>query len=200
MILYVETNFPMSIATGRDPQANILLINTPSAVQIVIPSVCYMEVLSALEADLKYRRRFSDELRLRLSDAERNLTSPHAQSLNFHLEQAFDENESLLREVKQVLIQTLNLLATKAEMIGLTADMIQVSLQSSLTNELTDNLILNCILLHARMHPTEVKAFLSGNTNDFGKPEVREALRNAGVNQYFGSTQAFLNWQRSQSS
>ncbi len=57
MILYVETNFAMSIATGRDPQANTLLLNTPTSVQIAIPSVCYMEALSVLEAHQKSRLR-----------------------------------------------------------------------------------------------------------------------------------------------
>ena len=199
MILYVETNFPMSIATGRDPQANTLLLNTPESVQIAIPTVCYMETLSALEADLKYRRRFSNELLLRLSDAKRNLTSQYAQSLSFHLEQAVKENETLWEEVEARLFEALNQLATKAEMIALTIDMIQASLQLNRTEEPTDKLILNCILHHARLHPTEVKVFLSGNANDFGKPEVRETLRSVGINRYFVSTQAFLDWQRSQS-
>lgn len=200
MLLYVETNFPMSIATGRDPQANTLLLNTPAPVQIAMPSVCYIEALSALEADQKYRRRFSNELRLRLSDAQRNLASQHAQSLSLHLEQALAQNESLLREVKEILFEALNQLATKAEMFALTADMLQASLRTSFTHELTDNLILNCILNHARLHPTEVKVLLSGNTNDFGKREVQDALQDVGVAQYFSSTQAFLDWLRSQPS
>lgn len=198
MILYVETNFPMSIATGRDPQANTLLLATPASVQISVPSICYMEALSALEADMKYRRRFSNELSLRLSDAQRNLTSQHAQSLSFHLEQARAQNDHLLKEIEARLFDALNQLAAKAEMIALTADTLQASLQPSLTGEPTDKLILNCILYHARLYPTEVKVFLSGNTNDFGKREVQEALRNVGVSEYFSSTQAFLGWLRSQ--
>jgi hypothetical protein len=37
-ILYIETNFLMSIATGRDPEASILLGQTPASVQLVIPT------------------------------------------------------------------------------------------------------------------------------------------------------------------
>lgn len=196
--MYVETNFPLSIATGRDPQAHTLLVTTPTSIQIVMPSVCYMEALSALEASQKYRRRFNHELDLRISDAQRDLTSSHAQSLVSHLRQARIENELLITEVESRLLQTLNQLATTAEIVDLTHDIIQASLQPNSSNEPTDNLILNCILNHAHLHPTEVKVFLSGNTNDFGKQVVREALGNAGVNQYFGSTQAFLDWQRSQ--
>lgn len=194
MILYVETNFPMSIATGRDPEADTLLPNIPASVQLAIPSVCFMEALSALEADLKYRRRFGNELLLRLSDAKRNLASQHAQVLSLQLEQVVKENNKLIEEVEARLFDSLNQLAVKAEIIALSAEMIQASLQPSLTNELTNNLILNCILAHARSHSTEIKVFLSGNTNDFGKREVQAALQDAGVNYYFASTQAFLDW------
>lgn len=188
----------MSIATGRDSLANSLILNPPATVQIVIPSVCFMEAFSALEADLKYRRRLSDELRLRRSDARRNLSSQYAQSLSLHLREALAQNELLIQEVKEILLQTLNQLANTAQMISLTADMVQASLQANSTNEPTDNLILNCILNHARLHPTKVKVFLSGNANDFGRTEVLDALQDVGVNQYFSNSQAFINWWRSQ--
>ena len=190
----------MSIATGRDPQANTLLLTTPASVQIAIPSVCYIEALSGLEADKKYRRRFNNELDIRISDAQRDLSSQHAQSLFLLLRQARVDNEQLIEEVEARLFQALNQLATTAEMINLTADMLQASLQPSLIDELTDKLILNCILNHSGLHPTKVKVVLSGNTKDFGKQEVQEALRYAGVSQYFGSTQAFVDGLRSQPS
>lgn len=97
-----------------------------------------MEALSALEADLKYRRRFGDELRIRCSDAKRNLTSLYAQSLAAQLEQAIDDNNELLKEVEARLFDTLNQLATKALTIALTANIIQASLQPSSTEEPTD--------------------------------------------------------------
>ena len=100
----------------------------------------------------------------------------------------------MLEEVEARLFDTLKQLATKALTIALTADMIQASLTTIFTKEPTDNLILSCITHHARLHPTEVKVFLSGNTNDFGKAEVRDALQDVGVNAYFSNTQTFLNW------
>lgn len=50
----------MSICTGRDPQANILLESTLPSVQFALPSIGVMEALSALENELKYRRRFEN--------------------------------------------------------------------------------------------------------------------------------------------
>ena len=60
-ILYIETNFLMSIATGRDPDANHLLLSVPTSVRIAIPAICCMEALSALEDEIKRRNRFADE-------------------------------------------------------------------------------------------------------------------------------------------
>lgn len=64
----------------------------------------------------------------------------------------------------------------------------------------TDNLILHCILSHARLHPTEAKAFLSGNVKEFRQlAEVQDALQQAGVEKYFSRTEDFLGWLQSHS-
>ncbi|HEY9606546.1 MAG TPA: hypothetical protein V6C85_33365, partial [Allocoleopsis sp.] len=61
------------------------------------------------------------------------------------------------------------------------------------------NLILYSILDDARLHPTEVKVFLSGNVKEFGTIEVQQALGDAGVAEYFRASQSFLRWLNSQS-
>ncbi|KYC36197.1 hypothetical protein WA1_41420 [Scytonema hofmannii PCC 7110] len=157
-----------------------------------------MEALSVLEADQKSRLRFQNELDIRINDAQRNLTSQHAQSLFFHLRQARLENERLLKEVETNLFEAFQKLATKAEMIPLTSNMIQANWQTNPNKEPTDKLILHSILNHARLNPTEIKVFLSGNTNDFGKREVQDILGEVGINYYFASTQAFLSWLENQ--
>lgn len=188
----------MSIATGRDPQAENLLVNTPASVGLAIPDVCYMEALSVFATDKKQRQRFNNELDIWIKDAERNLTSPQAQSLLFHLQQSHNRNGELIKDIDMRFFQALEQLATKAEMIALTPATLQGSLQTKYILDLTDNLILHCIMGHARSQPSEVKVFLSGNLTDFGKPAVREALREAGVYNYFSSAEAFLGWLQSQ--
>jgi hypothetical protein len=190
----------MSICTGRDPQANVLLHSTLSSVRLAMPSICCMEALSALENEQQSRRRFENELNLQIAQLRRNATSSHAQSLLFYLEQSRQENEELNRDIKEQLFQALNQISLKAEIIGLTAESLQQSLNTAwFDKDHTDNLILSCILNHARLYPTESKVFLSGNKRDFGKLEVQETLRNAGVNRYFSSTQTLLNWLESRS-
>ncbi|MEG4503233.1 PIN domain-containing protein [Microcoleus sp. F6_B4] len=199
-ILYIETNFLMSIATGRDPEANNLLVSVPTSVSIAIPSICCMESLSALEDEIKRRNRFLDEMEKQISQLKRDKTSPSAQSLVFHLEQSLNENEALINDINARLFAALDLSATKIEMISLTAGILQASLNSIFIEEdPTDNLILHCILNHAHLHPHEVKVFLSNNTKEFGLPKVRDALREVGIRKYFSRTEDFLGWLQSQS-
>lgn len=187
----------MSICTGRDSLATTLLQNTPSSVQLVIPSICLMESLSALEKEQKYRRRFENELNLQISQLRRDITSSHARSMLALLMESKTENEQLLSEVKRRLFQALNQISEKAELIALTPSMIQDSLTISLIDkDYTDNLILHCILHHAQSHATETQAFLSSNEQDFGTPEVQTALRQVGITNYFSRAQVLLNWLR----
>jgi hypothetical protein len=66
-------------------------------------------------------------------------------------------------------------------------------------NDLMDNLILQSIIDHANQHSEDQKAFISGNTKDFGKQNVQQILNSAGI-QYFSNTKNFLGWLESQSS
>ncbi|MGK7900560.1 MAG: hypothetical protein AB4352_03930 [Hormoscilla sp.] len=198
MIFYIETNFLISIATGRDPEAGTLLANPPASVQIAIPGICCLEALSVLEQDKKSRKNFEQQLNIQINEAQRNLISPHARSLLFHLRQARTENEALIKDVESSLFEAQSQIETKAELIALTSDMLQSSRGKTIITDSTDNLILHCIRAHARVHPTDVKVFLSGNVNDFGTSEVREALRQAGVSHYFSRTQDFIGWLQSQ--
>lgn len=184
----------------RDPQANRLLGNTPSSVQLVMPSVCYMESLSALEQQQKYSKRFGNELDLQISQVRRDITSSQAKSLYALLRETKNQNELLIKDIESRLFQALNQISSKAEMIELNADMIQESLNAPFfRTDHTDNLILYSILDHAHLHRAETKAFLSSNIREFAKSEVQEALANAGIVNYFSSTQDFLVWRQSQS-
>jgi hypothetical protein len=201
VILYIETNFLMSIATGRDPQASTLLMQTPASVQLTIPSICYMESFSALEDEVKRNNYFKQQIDNQISEANRDFTSHHARSLSFNLGQSRNDHERRLQDIKLRLHESIEQLSQNAEMIDLTANIIQESLNTTfIAKDPTDNLILHCILSHARLHPTETKVFLSGNVKEFRQlPEVQDALQQAGVEKYFSRTEDFLGWLQSQS-
>jgi len=190
----------MSIATGRDPKANNLLLSVPTSVRIAIPAICCMEALSALEDEIKGRNRFANKLTEQIKQLKRDLTSLYAKSLLFHLEESLNENAGLLNNIKVRLFEALELLADNVEMMELTADTLRESLNTVFIEEdPTDNLILHCILNHAHIHANEVKVFLSNNTKEFSVSEVQDALREAGITKYFSRTVDFLGWLQSQS-
>lgn len=191
----------MSIATRRDPQASTLLRQMAASVQLTIPSICYMESFSVLEDEVKRHNYFKQQLDNQISEANRDLTSQHAQSLFFNLGQSKIDYERRLDDIDLRLRESIEQLSQNAEMIDLTANLIQESLNTTIiVKDPTDNLILHCILSHARLHPTETKVFLSGNVREFRKlPEVQDALQKAGVEKYFSRTEDFLGWLQSQS-
>lgn len=159
-----------------------------------------MEALSALEDELKRRNRFESDMTFQISQLRRDVTSPFAQSLLFHVRQSVVENRGLQNDIKERLSQALDRLAVNTEIIALTAEMLQENLTTNFTDkDPTDNLILCNILGNARSHPTQVKVFLSGNVKEFGTSEVRQALNDAGVEAYFSRTQDFLGWFNSRS-
>jgi rRNA-processing protein FCF1 len=200
-ILYIETNFLMSIATGREAEAIMLLRDLSSSVQLVIPSICYMESLSALEDELKRQNYFKEQLSRQISETKRDVTSEQVASLSFHLEESLIYYRNRIGEIKFRLREAIYMLSQKAEMIVLNTEIIEASLNTTLIGkDPTDNLILHCILSHARLRPTETKVFLSGNVKEFRKlPEVQDALREVGITKYFSRTEDFIGWLQSQS-
>ena len=200
-ILYIETNFLMSIATGREAEAIMLLRDLSSSVQLVIPSICYMESLSALEDELKRQNYFKEQLSRQISETKRDVTSEQVPSLSFHLEESLIYYRNRIDEIKFRLREAIYMLSQKAEMIVLNTEIIEASLnQTIIGKDPTDNLILHCILSHARLRRTETKVFLSGNVKEFRKlPEVQDALLESGITKYFSRTEDFLGWLQSQS-
>jgi rRNA-processing protein FCF1 len=199
-IIYIETNFLMSITTGREAEAIMLLRDLSSSVKLVIPSICYMEALSALEDELKRQNSFGQQLTRQISETKRDLTSEHAASLSVYLEESLISYRYRVGEIKSRLREAISLMSRNAEMIALNPEIVGASLNETLIEkDPTDNLILHCILSHARSHSTETKVFLSGNVKEFGIPEVQDVLREAGITKYFSATKNFLGWLQSQS-
>jgi hypothetical protein len=191
----------MSIATGREAEAIMLLRDLSSSVQLVIPSICYMESLSALEDEVKRQNYFKEQLSRQISETKRDVTSEQVASLSFHLEESLIYYRNRIGEIKFRLREAIYMLSQKAEMIVLNTEIIEASLNTTIIGkDPTDNLILHCILSHARLRPTETKVFLSGNVKEFRKlPEVQDALREVGITKYFSRTEDFLGWLQSQS-
>lgn len=209
VILYVETNFLMAIAKGQDLEAENLLRYLPPSIRIVISNICYIEALNRWEKEKYYAQEFEKELNKQINNSERDLTSPNAHSFLMYLEQTRILNKSLLNDIQSRLFNAIDVLLIKAEIINLDSSIIRNICEAAIIQpetliikqDIMDNLILQCIINHAKSYyPTEKKVFLSGNSNDFGKPEVIKTLENAGIKKYFTKTNNFLGWLNSQSS
>lgn len=193
-ILYVETNFLMSHATGRDGKTGEVLSKSPDRFRIVMPSGCFMEAFSAFEDERKRHHRLINDLEKQMGQSKRNVISPGISRLIDHLERAIDELREVFNDFQGRLYGTIDFLRTSAELIHPTPEILGESVARTLVGDPTDNLILASILIHAGSHPGEVKAFLSENRRDFDlKPYPKAAIGSAGV-KYFSSPGKFLEW------
>ena len=80
--LYLETNFLLCHAMGRDPGTSRLLEETWSGLQIVLPSCCVMEALVVREAERKRINRQTGSNLAQINELDRNQVSPHAGPLS----------------------------------------------------------------------------------------------------------------------
>ncbi|MDD1415739.1 PIN domain-containing protein [Dolichospermum sp. ST_con] len=207
MILYIETNFLMAVAKGRDIDAAQLLRNLSPLIRLAIPAICYVEVINTYRIDKQNQLKFQAEMEKQINEAMRDKISVHADLFKVSLERASIENLLLLNDVQDRLYEIINLLTENSEIINFDnniikdiSDNIFIATETLLIkNDLMDNLILQCIVSHANQHPHDQKVFISGNTKDFGKKEVREVLNSAKI-KYFSNTRNFLGWLDSQCS
>ena len=200
MILYVETNFLIGIAKGQDSQAEDLLRNTPPSLSLAMPSICFVEALTTLEQEEKYNQDFLQKLDIQIHEAERDKNSQIAELLVNLLRQSKVSFFERTNDIERRFYAAFNQVASKAEMITLNTDILQQSLNITiLEKHIIDKLILEFIVHHARLHPNEIKVFLSSNSKEFGKREVTDILQDTGI-LYFNKTQNFLGWLQSQSS
>lgn len=96
MILYLETNFIMAIAKGRDGLVENILQNPPDDLTIAIPSICLMESLVAWEREQKRSQSFRQAVAIEINEAKRNQLLQDSQSVVDFLQQSINAYEKLL--------------------------------------------------------------------------------------------------------
>jgi hypothetical protein len=196
--LYIETNFIMALATGREAKAWELVELPAEELTLCIPATCFMESLVALEAELKSRQQFRDELRRQIKQARRNELSLQMSELVSALERSLLAFTEISNEFQSQFQVAFSQVAQRAQLLSLTTEILMQQSNPMLPRDLRDNLILTTILNHAEQHPGIPKAMLSGNTREFEQNEVRAALTNAGIEKYVASAEAFLSWWQAQ--
>jgi hypothetical protein len=194
VILYVETNFLMSVAMGREAKGNDLLAAITADFRVVIPSGCYMESFSAFEDEQKRRNWFKNELDQQIAQLRRDITSANAASLLANLERSRIANDKLLNDVLARLFTFVDQAAPRIDQLHPTPDIIHNAVTNMLIPDPTDNFILHSILADAHARPADTKALLTGNTRDFCTRDVEAALKAAAINKHFTDVIAALGW------
>jgi rRNA-processing protein FCF1 len=194
VVVYVETNFLMSVAMGREARGDDLLATVSASVRVAIPSGCYMESFSAFEDEQKRRNWFRAELDKQIVQLRRDTTSDNAGVLLGRLEESRIANDQLLNDVQARLFQLVGRAAGVLEPIPQTSAIIHSAVTAMLISDPTDNLILHSVLDHAGRFPGAAKALLTENTSDFGMPDVQAALAAVGIDKSFRSVANVLGW------
>jgi hypothetical protein len=194
VLLYIETNFLMSHATGRAIATESLISVERPSIRLVIPSFCFVEAFSTLEDERKRHNRLIEGFQMEIRQAKRNLISPRADALVNHLQQTVVESLAIFNDFEDRLFRTIELLASRAELIDPTPQILQDSLSRKLIADPTDNLILSAIVAHAGSRTSETKAFLTENRKCFhDNLEARAALQSVGL-KYFADASKCLEW------
>lgn len=208
-IVYVETNYLISLTLGQEPDGEPLLqeAEAKKGLQLAIPTICFMEATANVRGRVKewmtHHERFvreRDQLeRNRSSEVSRRLVEPFNDASILCLEYI----NSLVSDFRQAVHRV----GSIATLIPMSKETIGDSFASILVPDrrhpdliLPDNLILHCILNHAKKHAGTVKAFLSGNSLEFGRDEVKQALRSSGIDKYFTDAKNAVGWLRSRPS
>jgi len=181
VIVYVETNFLMSVAMGREARGDDLLAAVSGSVHVAIPAGCYMESFSAFEDEKKRRNWFKAELDKQITQLRRDTTSANAGELLKRLEESRIANDQLLNDIQVRLFQFVDRAAPVLERIPETADILRLAVGKLIIPDPTDNLILHSIIDHANRNPGASKALLTDNTKDFNTPDVHSALTAVGI-------------------
>lgn len=202
VILYLETNFLMSLALMQDPGASALLEKAAQdkSLRLAIPQVCIMEAIAAIRRKVEQRTNFQRRIETEINQLERSKTSPVARQLLDELNQSLITNDEYTNRILDDFQQATDRLASIGEMFPLGRDSLKKSFADTLIKSkrerlvLPDNIILCNIIENASVHRSEIKAFLSGNHKDFGAEVVQKALKAAGIEKYFAEAKNFLGW------
>lgn len=196
MFVYFETNSIMGMAKGREPLVTSFLQNLPQDVRIFLPSVCYFETLVALENEQKRHNNFISAINIEHNEAKRNLVSQQAQIVCDSLVDALVNYERLTEEFNNNILNTLQLLENKIELIHPQSNTLKETLKSDFlkqNKELRDNFILRCIINHCQENLPITKAFFSQNSKQFNKSEIEAILQQVNLT-YFADFQNLINW------
>ena len=198
MIIYLETNSIMAIAKGRNKELENFVYDSDSSenLKFVIPSICLMETLVAIEREEKRSQSFSQTIQIEMNEAKRNKELNNSQSFVNYLESSLIDYDDILTDFKKRFLNILEYLKNHGELIEPSIKMLEATLTNPLLlgkNQRRDDFILQVILAHAENNLSTDKVFFSENTKEFGNTNIQQVLANLGIN-YFSRMSNLEGW------
>ncbi len=196
MIIYLETNSIMAIAKGRNKELEDFVYHYSDNFKFVIPSICLMETLVAIEREEKRSQSFSQTMQIEMSEAKRNKELNSSQSFVNYLESSLIDYDDILTDFRKRFLHILEYLKNHGELIEPSIKMLETTFNNPLLpgkNQRRDDFILQVILAHAENNSSMTKAFFSENTKEFGNINIQQVLANLGIN-YFSKISNLKGW------
>ncbi|WP_413171216.1 PIN domain-containing protein [Anabaena azotica] len=187
IIIYLETNSIMAIAKGRNKELEDFVYQSSDKIKFVIPSICLMETLVAIEREEKRSQSFSQSIQIEMNEGKRNKELANSDSFVNYLELCLIDHGKLLRDFRKRFLKILEYLKNHSELIEPSIEMLENTLNAPLIpgrNQKRDDFILQVILSHAQNNLSIPKIFFSENTKDFDNTNIQQVLANVGIN-YF---------------
>ncbi|MEB3149223.1 MAG: PIN domain-containing protein [Sphaerospermopsis sp.] len=196
IIIYLETNSIMAIAKGRNKELEDLVYQSSDKLKFVIPSICLMETLVAIEREDKRSQSFSQTLQIEMNEAKRNKELSNSTSFVNYLESSLIDYDDILTDFRNRFLKILEYLKNHGELIEPRIEMLESTLNTPLIpgkNQKRDDFILQVILVHAQNNLSMSKVFFSENTKDFDNTNIQQVLANVGIN-YFSKVSNLQRW------
>lgn len=162
----------------------------------MIPSICLMETLVAIEREDKRSQSFSQTLQIEMNEAKRNKELSNSTSFVNYLESSLIDYDDILTDFRNRFLKILKYLKNHGELIEPRIEMLESTLNAPLIpgkNQKRDDFILQVILAHAQNNLSMSKVFFSENTKDFGNTNIQQVLANVGIN-YFSKIANLQGW------
>ena len=144
VILYLETNFLMSLALNQDPDASALLEKAAQdrSLRLAIPQVCIMEAFATIRKRVEERATFQRRIETEINQLERSKTSPVARQLLDELNQSLITNDEYTNRILDDFQQATDRLASLGEMFPVGRDSLMKSFADPLIKSKRERLVL----------------------------------------------------------
>jgi len=200
-IIYLETNSLMAMAKGRNKELEDFIYSDNDKLKFVIPSICLMESLVAIEREEKRSNSFSQTAKIEISEAKRSKELSHSQSFANYLDISLIDYDKSLRDFRKRFLHILAYFKIHGELIEPNIAMLEKTFSQPLllgNKKRRDDFIIQVILAHAENNLAITKAFFSENTKEFTNSNIPQFLANLGITYFsqISNLKAWLNQQQ----